>query len=94
MDALNQKMINVYLSIKESEKKMANELRRGEVITKSKLENSTIAYTDKNILTIFNRKFLNKVYNDENPGFSLTLDNIIKVKYLEVSVLYLIFLIF
>jgi len=80
MDALNQKMINVYLSIKESEKKMATELRRGEVITKSKLENSTIAYTDKNILTIFNRKFLNKVYNDENPGFSLTLDNIDKGK--------------
>lgn len=80
MDALNKKMTNVYLSIKESEKKMAVELRRGEVITKSKLENSTIAYTDKNILTIFNRKFLNKVYNDENPGFSLTLDNVDKGK--------------
>ena len=80
MDALNQKMISVYLNIKESEKKMAEELRRGEVITKAKLENSTIVYTDKNILTVFNRKFLNKVYNDENPGFSLTLDNVDKGK--------------
>lgn len=78
MDALNNKMTNVYLNIKESEKKMAQELRRGEVITKSKLENSTIAYTDKDILTIFNRKFLNKVYNDENPGFTLTLDSVDK----------------
>lgn len=80
MDALNKKMTNVYLNIKESEKKMSVELRRGEVITKSKLENSTIAFSDKNILTIFNRKFLNKVYNDENPGFSLTLDNVDKGK--------------
>lgn len=80
MDALNKKMTNVYLSIKESEKKMSVELRRGEVITKSKLENSTIAFADKNILTIFNRKFLNKVYNDENPGFTLTLDNVDKGK--------------
>lgn len=80
MDALNKKMTNVYLNIKESEKKMSVELRRGEVITKSKLENSTIAFADKNILTIFNRKFLNKVYNDENPGFSLTLDNVDKGK--------------
>lgn len=80
MDSVNKKMTNVYLSIKESEKKMAQELRRGEVITKSKLENSTIAFADKNILTIFNRKFLNKVYNDENPGFSLTLDNVDKGK--------------
>jgi single-stranded DNA-specific DHH superfamily exonuclease len=80
MEYLNQRMINVYLSIKESEKKMAEELRNGEVITKSKLENSVIAYTDPNILTVFNRKFLNKVYNDENPGFSLTLDSLDKGK--------------
>lgn len=80
MDALNNKMIGIYESIRISEKAMAEELRKGEVITKSKLEHSYIVYTDKNILTIFNRKFLNKVYNDENPGFSLTLDNIDKGK--------------
>lgn len=79
-DALNDYMIDVFESIKTSEKKMANELRRGEVITKSKLENSVISYTDKHILTVFNRKFLNKVYNDENPGFTLTLDSIDKGK--------------
>ena len=80
LDAVNQKMIEVFENVKISEKKMAIELRAGEVITKSKLENSTIAYTDQNILTIFNRKFLNKVYNDENPGFTLTLDSIGKGK--------------
>lgn len=80
MSALNDSMIGVFESIKSSEKKMAVELRRGEVITKTKLDNSVIAYTDKNILTVFNRKFLNKVYNDENPGFSLTLDSIDKGK--------------
>lgn len=80
MDRLNDHMIAVYESIKTSEKKMAEELRRGEVITKSKLQNSVIAYTDPHILTVFNRKFLNKVYNDENPGFALTLDSIGKGK--------------
>ena len=61
---------------------MANdaELRRGEVITKSRLPNSVIAYADPHVLTVFNRKFLNKVYNDENPGFSLTLDSVNKTK--------------
>lgn len=80
MDSLTDHMIGVYESIKTSEKKMAEELRRGEVITKTKLEHSVIAYTDKNILTVFNRKFLNKVYNDENPGFALTLDSLDKGK--------------
>lgn len=78
--ALEAKMVEVFESIKNSEKRMANELRKGEVITKVRNKNSTIAYADPNILTVFNRKFLNKVYNDENPGFSLTLDNIGKDK--------------
>jgi hypothetical protein len=80
LDALNEKMIDVFEHIKVSEKNMAVALRDGEVITKSKLENSVIAYTDPHILSIFNRKFLNKVYNDENPGFTLTLDSIGKGK--------------
>lgn len=80
LDELNSAMVQVYENIKTSESKMAQALRAGEVITKNRLENSVIAYTDKHILSIFNRKFLNKVYNDENPGFSLTLDNIDKNK--------------
>lgn len=78
--ALETKMIEVFESIKNSEKAMASELRKGEVVTKERKKNSVIAYADPNILTVFNRKFLNKVYNDENPGFSLTLDNIGKGK--------------
>lgn len=77
---LNEKMVEVFESVRISEKAMAEELRRGEVITKSRLPNSVIAYADPYVLTVFNRKFLNKVYNDENPGFSLTLDNVNKAK--------------
>jgi len=80
MNALNEKMVGVFESVRVSEKKMAEELRKGEVITKSRMSHSLIAYADPNILTIFNRKFLNKVYNDENPGFALTLDSIGKGK--------------
>ena len=80
LDALNDKMIGVFENVKISEKKIGEELRRGEVITRKKLKNSYISYADKNILSVFNRKFLNKIYNDENPGFSLTLDNVEKTK--------------
>lgn len=80
LDLFNKKMIEVFESVRESEKKIGQELRRGEVITKSRLSNSVIAYADPNILGVFNRKFLNKVYNDENPGFALTLDNVNKAK--------------
>lgn len=78
LNELNEAMINVFENVKTSEQKMAQELRRGEkdIITRTRLPNSVIYYADENILTIFNRKFLNKVYNDENPGFSLTLDNL------------------
>jgi hypothetical protein len=80
LDEVNNSMVQVFENLKVSETNMAKELRAGEVITKTRLENSVIAYTDKHILSIFNRKFLNKVYNDENPGFSLTLDSIDKGK--------------
>ena len=80
MDSLEEKMIDVFKSIKLSESKMISEVRRGEVVTQKRLENSSIIYADPNILKVFNRKFLNKVYNDENTGFSLTLDNIGKSK--------------
>lgn len=79
-DELNSRMIEVFERVRESEKKIGAELRNGEVVTKSRLANSVIAYADKHILSVFNRKFLNKVYNDENPGFSLTLDSVDKNK--------------
>ena len=80
LDKLNKTMVNVFESVKSCEQKIGQQLRDGEVITKDKLKYSTIAYTEPHILSIFNRKFLNKVYNDENPGFSLTLDSIQKDK--------------
>ena len=80
LDSLEEKMVDVFKAIKLSESKMIAEVRRGEVVTQKRLENSSIIYADPNILKVFNRKFLNKVYNDENPGFSLTLDNVGKAK--------------
>ncbi len=75
-DSIEEKMVAVFEALKESEKKMGAELRRGEVITKERLPNSSLAYADEHVLKVFNRKFLNKVYNDENPGFAVTLDSV------------------
>ena len=74
-ELLNERMISTFTAVKMSEKRISEALRAGEVITKEKLPNSTIAYADANILGFFNRKLLNKIYNDENPGFALTLDS-------------------
>lgn len=76
LDAMADQMEKVFESIRISERLIGQALRAGEVITKQKLPHSTIAYADEHILSVFNRKFLNKVYNDENPGFALTLDSI------------------
>lgn len=76
LDKLNEKMISIYENIRISEKAIIQEIRNGEVITKERLNNSCIIYANEHVLKVFNRKFLNKVYNDENPGFMLTLDGI------------------
>lgn len=80
LDELNNYMIGVFESIRNSEKSIIAELRRGEVVSRTKLPYSTIYYADPHILGVFNRKFLNKAYNDENTGFLLTLDNLNKNK--------------
>ena len=76
LDQLNEKMIGVFSSVKTSEQQMAQELRVADVVTTRRLENSVIVHADTSVTRMFNRKFLNKVYNDENPGFSLTLDSV------------------
>lgn len=80
LDAMNEAMLDVFEAVKVSEKAISEALRQGEIITRHKKEHSAIIYADPYVLSIFNRKFLNKVYNDENTGFSLTLDNIGKGK--------------
>lgn len=76
LNEVNDAMQNVFKELRVSERKISEELRKGEVITRNRGEHSTIIYADPNVLKSFTRKFLNKVYNDENNGFMLTLDSI------------------
>lgn len=75
MEKLCDAMIDVYESIRDSEKRLAGELRKGQAMQYARLSSSSIGYADPSILSTFNRKFLGKVYNDENPGFLAILDN-------------------
>ena len=75
MDKLCDAMIDCYESIRESEKKMATELRKGKAMQRSTLPNSAIGYADAGIVRTFNRKLLGKVYNEENPGFLAIMDS-------------------
>lgn len=75
LDQVNEAMQNIFTELRVSERKISEELRKGEVVTRNRGEHSTIIYADPNVLKSFTRKFLNKVYNDENNGFMLTLDS-------------------
>lgn len=78
---INNNMVKVYENIRKAERDMIEEFRKGNIMHSDKLENSTILYPlDKKILSLFNRKFLGKVYNEENNGILLILDNIEKEK--------------
>lgn len=75
MEKLCAAMVDCYESIRTSEKRLSGELRKGQAMDKVRLPNSSIGYADPGILGTFNRKFLGKVYNDENPGFLAVLDS-------------------
>lgn len=74
-ETLCEAMVDCYESIRTSEKRLAEQMRKGEAMERSRLPNSSIGYADPGILSTFNRKFLGKVYNDENPGFLAVLDS-------------------
>lgn len=80
LSALNEKMMAVFENLRVSEKRVADEIRKGEVVTRVRRDNSVISFADPVVTSVFNRKYLNKIYNDENPGFSLMLDNVGKDK--------------
>lgn len=80
LENLNENMVETFESIRASEKTLANELRKGKAIKKSSLPNSSIGYADQSVLSVFNRKFMGKVYNDENPGFLAMMDSVGKDK--------------
>lgn len=76
---LNETMIKVFEEVRNAEKNLFVEIRKGKVMHAEKLEHSTILYPiDENITKVFNRKFLGKAYNEENNGFLMILDNIEK----------------
>lgn len=75
-EELNNAMKDIFTQLRQSEKTISNELRLGSLVTAESLEYSTILYAHPSILKSFTRKFLNKVYNNENSGFALTLDSI------------------
>lgn len=79
-ECVGNAMVSCYESIRESEKTMSFELRKGKAIRRSALANSSIGYADSKVLQTFNRKFMGKVYNDENPGFTAMLDSVGKEK--------------
>lgn len=76
IDKIHNKMIQVFEQLKGVEKSLSEVLRPSGIITRQRLANSVIVYADPDITSTFNRKFLNKVYNDENPGFTVTLDSV------------------
>ena len=71
----NEEMIALYEGLRTVEKELVTLLREHDMLNRIKGEYSTIVYPKSEQLTrIFSRKLLNKIYNEENTGFFLTLD--------------------
>ena len=75
MEKVCAAMVDCYESIRDSEKKIAEELRKGQAMQRESLPNSAIVHADPGIVKTFNRKLLGKIYNDENPGFLAIMDS-------------------
>jgi hypothetical protein len=75
--AISEAMEQVFMVIKKEEGLIQKELRKAPIMNVLKNENSTIL-TPKNtdILSIFNRKFLTKTFNEENNGFFMVLNKL------------------
>lgn len=76
LEELKDLAVNVFKSVRMQEGKIIREIRRGDVITSIRGKNSVINYADEHILSIFNRRFLIKAYNEQNNGMMITLDSI------------------
>ena len=75
--SITEGMTKVYQDLRRFEKALSQELRKSNIMNAEKLDNSTIMYPiDPAVLSIFNRKFLGKVYNEENNGFLMILDSL------------------
>lgn len=70
-------MVNVYSTLKKEERVLQAEFGKVNLLNIEKLDNSTIMYPkNSDHLSLLNRKLLGKIYNEENNGMLLTLDNV------------------
>ena len=79
--AMLEAMKDVYENLRRSEKRLIKELRKGDIMHKIKLDNTTLLYPKyPEINQLFNRKLLNKVFNEEINGFLAMFDGGDKTK--------------
>lgn len=81
-DMLKDQMVNVYEDLRRIEKEIVRHLQKADLLVSIKHSNSTTVFPKSAHLTrIFSRKLLNKIYNEENNGFYLTLDKNTAAEY-------------
>lgn len=82
VNEINEHMISLYEDLRRVEKEMVRQLQKIDMLDQIKNANSTIVYPKSDFLTrLFPRKLLNKIYNEENNGFFLTLDKTTRGEY-------------
>ena len=80
-DGIQEKMKEIYLKIKKSERVLQEVFGKTDLLQIEKLDNATIMYPkNNNYLKLLNRKLLGKIFNEENNGLLMILDNIEKQK--------------
>lgn len=78
---IQERMKDVFSNIKKQERVLQNVFGSTNLMNIEKLENGTIMYPKSNeYLKLLNRKLLGKIYNEENNGLLMILDNIEKQK--------------
>lgn len=81
-DMIKDQMVNVFDDLRRIEKELVKHLQSADLMISIKDSNSTTVYPKSSHLTrIFARKLLNKIYNEENNGFYLTLDKTTNDEY-------------
>lgn len=79
--SIMESMKDVYNNLKSEERKLQRYFGKTELMNIEKNENSTIMYPKEDkYLKLLNRKLLGKIYNEENNGFLMILDNVEKSK--------------
>lgn len=78
---LGDTMVQVFNDLRTIEYEIQTELRGAGLLNSEKRANSTILYpVDASVTKIFNRKLLAKVYNEDNNGFLLMLNDVTELE--------------